>query len=107
MHKLLQNASLFQSGTEYRVQDGVQGLPLGVYLSRKAMIVYHSVGKTDWSKVAENGTHQNRNGNFHGMFMFHFHGHVHRDEYKTKGLELVAKANGTHISRFRKSVWEF
>ena len=37
------------------------------------------------------------NGNFHGMCVFHFHGHLHRDEYKPKGLELVEKANGTHI----------
>ena len=39
------------------------------------------------------------NGNFHGMCVFHFHGHLHLDEYKPKGLELVEKANGTHIFR--------
>ena len=37
------------------------------------------------------------NGNFHGMCMFLFHGYLHQDEYKPKGLELVEKANGTHI----------
>ena len=39
------------------------------------------------------------NGNFHGMSVFYFHGHLHREEYKSKGLELVEKENGTHIFR--------
>ena len=39
------------------------------------------------------------NGNIHGMCVVHFQGHLHRDKYKTKGLELVGKANGTHIFR--------
>ena len=39
------------------------------------------------------------NGNFYGMCVFYFHGHLHREEYKSKGLELVEKANGLHIFR--------
>ena len=38
-------------------------------------------------------------GNFHGMCVFYFHGHLHRDEYKSKGLELVKQVDGTHIFR--------
>ena len=37
--------------------------------------------------------------NFQGMCVFHFHGHLLRDEYKPTSLELVEKANGTHIFR--------
>ena len=55
-----------------------------------------------WSKV------ETLNGNFHGMFVFHFHGHLHQVEYKPKGLELVEKANETHIFRsMGYSGWEF
>lgn len=53
------------------------------------LVVYHLVGKTDWSKIAECKI---QNGNFHGMGVFHFHGHFHRDEYKPNGLELVTKS---------------
>ena len=43
------------------------------------------------------GRIKNSNGNFLGMCVFHFDVPLHRDEYKPKGLELVEKANGTHI----------
>ena len=39
------------------------------------------------------------NGNLNGMCVFHFHGHFHRDEYRPKGLELLAKSkcNAVHF----------
>ena len=58
--------------------------------SRKNRLV-EGVSKWDASK--------SRMGIFYGMCVFHFQGHLHRDEYKPKGLELVEKANGTHIYR--------
>ena len=45
------------------------------------------------------GRIKTRNGNLRGMCMFLFQGHFQVDECKPKGLELVAKANGTHIFR--------
>ena len=47
------------------------------------------------------------NGNFPGMCAFHFHEHFHRDEYKPKGLELVAKSKWNAHFPFGNSVWEF
>ena len=72
-------------------------------------VVYHLVGKTRWWKVAVNGTHQHPEWKFPWDCVFHFHGHLHRDEYKPKGLELVEKANGTHIFRsiFRLGILDY
>ena len=65
---------------------------------KKTLVVYHLLEKNGWSKVAVNGTHQNREWKFPwDVSMLHFHGHFHRDENKKKGLELLETANGTHI----------
>ena len=76
---------------------------------KKTLVVYHLVEKNGWSKVAVNGTRQNREWKFPwDVSMFHFHGHFHRDENKPKGLELLETANGTHIFHSEYySGWEF
>ena len=41
------------------------------------------------------------------MMMMDISGHYHMQEYKPKGLELVGKANGTHIFQFEIAFGNF
>ena len=58
------------------------------------VVAYHLVGKTGWSKVAVNGTHQNHEWTFPWEVRVPFPRTSPRGR---KGLELVEKGNGTHI----------
>ena len=78
-------------------------------LQRETVVVYHLLGKADWSTVIVNGTRQITNGNFHGMRSFHYH-NFFPDGYGSK--EIQAKrpgsskpANGTHIFHLSRTVF--
>ena len=63
------------------------------------MVVYHLVGKTGWSKVAVNGTHQNTKWKFPWNVRVPFPQTSTQGRIQAERRGTSIKANGTDIFR--------